>query len=124
MSKRARKSNSIACPHCGRDDFKSERGLYQHLRTNNVCKVKEELLTDAVFAQASRQEREARVREALATEGSNRPTRSQIQARMQELYPTLAHDEDAYPMETGGFALVATVMVMTLLVPIKSKARL
>ena len=30
-------NNLFVCPHCGRDDFRRERGLKQHLNTNTFC---------------------------------------------------------------------------------------
>ena len=35
------KSGKWSCPHCGRDNFRSARGLDQHLQNNKVCSVLE-----------------------------------------------------------------------------------
>lgn len=37
-------SSCFQCPHCLRDNFKTERGLEQHLNTHSVCSQRQRLL--------------------------------------------------------------------------------
>lgn len=43
-------SSSFQCPHCLRDNFKTERGLEQHLNTHSVCSQRQRLLDIPVAA--------------------------------------------------------------------------
>ena len=85
---------ALQCEYCGRSDFKSNRGLHQHLVSREQCKVKhlERLSRNNAPRQ---QEEDNRVREILATSGE-RLTRSRVVAQLaEESVLPLHHDRDA-----------------------------
>lgn len=83
--------STFACPHCGRDNFKTSRGLQQHIRANAACNEKDEALLSS-NKHARTLEKEARAKLFLE-KNERRATRSQTQAEARRL--GLAHDNDA-----------------------------
>lgn len=71
----------LQCPHCGRSNFRSNRGLQQHLRSSGSCKEKHEALLTA-NANAQREAELNRAREALLQEANKPKTRSQARAAL------------------------------------------
>ena len=76
------RQETLHCQHCGRSDFKSQRGLHQHLTTSEQCKVKHLEQLSRVSA-PKQQEEDTRVREILANAGE-RLTRSRVVAQLAE----------------------------------------
>ena len=65
----------LVCFHCGRNDFKSPRGLQQHLNNNKECSEKER--ARASSQRSDRIDGIAKARDVLADSGT-RLTRSQV----------------------------------------------
>ena len=85
-----------SCPHCGKDDFRSARGLQQHLIKNQKCnQMHQESIS--MLAQKAHEAEVQKTMEMLAAQGK-RATRGQIAKYLDEhLSPNLPHDQETSP---------------------------